>query len=1316
MPEEKKKSLKDTLVDKGWDTVETIGNTLGLLQSIAAHYTTEAFTGKQPEKPIWGYDWTDAYADITGKKEKQLNKWERGLLLGANIIADPANFLPGAGAAKQAGKIRKGLNLAENAKTLKQGIDFIDQSKDVLLKAAKKEKELLTEAMKTVANSKQKKQIKDSLNSITEAEKFLNKSSKNTIREILQETYTSKFSRLNPLKTKNISVLDQYRPARDLEFYRKTGGNAHDFNKYIYQDDIKLKPQAGTLKEKGKSLQETLKGTEETLKEAQELVKNTPEKTKKIYDTVLKRNKNLNTKTLERLEKLTGKKQNDIIKEFSDYQKAYLKIKNIPLTKAETSEALKGIPKILEAETLLDLKRTSEGLKQITLKEQKSDISELMKIAKRNKLDYSELNKQIIKYIETGDSGKLGKEAIDYAENIVKPFLQRNYMQKKIINPSLARVENYVPRRLKKNAASGSLKIGNKGEELLNLPFSYQEKPQFIIKDYKGTDKSRAIRDLTSEELQAYNKAFKGRAELIEDIPTLMKKLKEETIDSYVNKSARVGAGSYSVDNTKERLRDFYNTYIADVGVQPVNARRYQDKQVFNETRKLLKKQGVPDALINSLRKNATTPAKFGAILERIRTNDKYAKYFEPINKLGYYKRTGIKNIMQSIPKQVYDRLQRFINTNEKSPNQILDFVKNWTGIWKAMSLGVIPSYHVNNIIDNVGILLWDQPAAFKNFSKAAALQKGKSLVLDTAKGRKTLSYPDIARTGILGGKYGIGENQRFLESLETMPGNILEQGANTFKNIISQGFDIGNFLEDKFRIAVFIDEIENGKNVKQATDRIFNIFYDPSNINEKTAIARDYFFPFVNFTVQNVGKALRRIYEKPQYIKYLSNITETSKLDVKDDPIKDKFTDNSRVIKIGSNYWDLTPKIAALDPFNYLDDVISEIQHWNQDSPRELFNIPYQMLAPYKSVFESVLNFNPRTGKPIDYGKGANKYLFAIPITQRADHILKANIRLYKILSQAVKDPDNPHIQSTFIEKLDNIKSNTPMILLGTAYNKNIKRIAFNEKKEINKEISLLTKEYKKEIETLKKSRLSSREKAAYKAKMISLRNTINEKKRFIKELDNTVKEIEETRIELLAGAKEPNEKEKGLLKKIMDEIGDRIDEQLKMISDENARYLRKPVEAIALQVFDGDSIEIQLPNGLRDTVRLSDADTTDIGTKQPAIGYFSRITPEQNKQLYQEATEFTAEFLRKNQGKLRFQLGDRKVRDTYKRPLVKVTTTDGLDLSEELVKRGLAEPFYIGKSKDKNSIDKMKKLYRQARKNKLGVFRYTEKNNEHH
>lgn len=1293
---------KKTIIEKGWDTLETISNSLGLLQSIVAHSTAKAIKGDELDKGTWGYDWSDAYMDITGREAKDLNLAEKAGLLAANIIVDPLNFIPG-GAARHLNKA-KGLDLIQAGSKIDSTADFIKMKKTDLLKSAEKERKILEKAIDTLDNRTQKEAAKKSIEAIKNAEEFLKKNKGDSIEEMLDNTFKTKLSRFNPLN-KNTIVLEKYRQPFDPSLY-KAKAMGEKINQAKYIDDIKITPSKN-IQSKKQLLETALQGTEQAIKNATETIKKTPEELVKVFDTLIKRNKDIiDSRLMERLTKNTKLDSQEITKNFKTYQKARRQIDTIQLIGGETADSLKGIPQLLQSESLLELKRRGEGLRQLALKERKADMKTLRELAKANKISYQDINKKLIRYIETGEKSGLNEAAIKYADEIVKPFNMRNYHIKKVLDQSLAEVPDYMPRRLKRSGEPITKKISNEFSDIVSFPFSFEKGAKMIVKDNKGISGSRKLRDLTAEEIQKLNKALPDRIELIEDIPALMQRLKDETIDMYQSKAGRLAIADY-ISPDDLRLKDHGSYIIKDLGTK-TKFEKYLDQKNFAKTRKKLKEKGVPDSLIEELRKNSGSGQKYGAFLESIKNNEKYSEYYDLIKDMPFYKKTGIENVAVQIPDQVYKRFKDFIVRNNMTENKFSKLVKSMNGWWKMNSLSWIPSYHINNLADNLAVLLWDQPEAFNKMNKAWDLQKGKTVMLDTPKGKRAVNYTNLAETGILGGKYGIAENQAFLDSIDRMDEGTLKNIGSGLKRIMNKGFDFGNYLEDQFRIAVALDELAQGKTLKQASERIWQIFYDPSNINEKVRTARDYFMPFINFTLQNIPRAATRTIRQPQKLKWLEDITRLSKIDEEEDRIQDNKIANKQTIRIGNKYWDLAPKIAVLEPLSYMDSIADAIENNDDRTAADIFNIPFQWIAPYKSALESILNYNIRTGKQIDYGKGnQTKYIFGIPIPARAAHTLKAYIRQYRILDQALDDPKNDNQSIT--DTLKYFSSNLPAVLLGSTYNKNIKRTAIEEKKKLNKESRLIQTMIDRTIAKTRNHTLSPEEYQQIYEDLRSKQQTIIENDQRMAEINSALEEQERARLELLLGPDQTlTEENRPILEKFMDTIGDKLDEALKQLTDKNARYLRKPIHALPITVYDGDTIEIQLENGLKEVVRISGIDTTDIGKNKPIFGDFSKLTDEQNNIIYEEAREYVKKFLEENKDELRFQIADSKIRDIYNRPIVSVSTTSGRDLAEELIALGLAEPFWRGKPKDEETLKKYKKLYYKAKKNKVGAFRF--------
>ena len=1277
------------------DILGFLGNGFGLLQSLAAKGIVAATGKNNPKKGIWGYTPTEMYKDISGKET--LTPTEATFWLGMDIVADPATYFTLG--LSNVGKAKKGLTLLENTLTVADKThDFTKLSITDISKAANTEIDKINSLMKT-ADKTQKKGLKIDIDNIENSKIFLDKAQKkgfNNIDEVVDHANKNIGNKLKPKYWASENYKKNISPENFIE--KAKGGK---FNAGAYNKDYQLGEQTRSIKEKKTELQKLLTADFQKIEVPNEL--------EEIFDTTFKRGKDtLSPKTLEYASIKANKPPKEVAELYNSFNKTKNKIKYVEDIEPESLESLKGLLDIFEQDSVLDLKRTREGLKRVASIEKKEDFNTLFKLAKDNEISYADLNKNIIKYIETGETSNLSKATIEYVEKTIKPLYKRTYQLKRIIDKQIGYNDSYNPRRLKKSDLD--LSKLNTSESVLEFNFSFEKDPKMRLLDSKNPTGKREARSLTTEELQAFNELNKKkRIGLIEDIPTLMQMMKNETIEMYASKIARGSIKNYEIPaHLKNKAKDYTDITVHGVNTKDIRKNKTTQEMVAELSKYGAKPKEIKDILSKSysLKKEAL---------------NKYIKkrYPEVGEKMGNRKfdtkmQSGIEQNTIQVPKNISEVYKEFYKIHDTTLNIFDKFMKASNSLWKGTTLAFSLRYYINNFFDNTAILFFDNPNALKNIHHAFNIGQGKAITFKNNKGeRLSITPSQLAKAGILEADYGTKE----LKAITELVG---KDGKNALQSAINKGFNFANFLDDYFRTALAVEELKTGKTLKQSAKTVQKTFYDPQAVSEKVKTLRTYAMPFIGFTVDNLPKATKRLIRNPKKVKAIKHITEYSKTEDENQGYIDPLTANSRMLKFGDFYLDLEPKMSMLQPITLSENVLQALFDPKDNTIKDLAMIPYSWLSPFKSVGEVILNINPRTGRSIYKNKDS---LFEIS-KKSMEHLFKAYASVPNAIRRVVENEDygmtgedgalseiwnNPN-------RLETIKKKAPSILLGTMYYSNFEKVARDVSKDLKDDIASVNKKMSAEFKKITPT-TSEKDKQYIKNNIDSYKEQLKELYKESSEVQKSIYNIKVARAKLFL----PEDVEVPNDTKILDQlveaantVGSKIDSRIKEYTDPTARNMKEPKEVQPLEIYDGDTIKVQMDDGNVEIVRIAGIDSTDLGDKQPTHGVFSNLTEEQNNELHKEAKDYTVNFLVENKDNIVVEIGDDDIRDNYDRLILTVKTKDGRDLSEELLERGLAEPFYRGKGKRLDS-DKYKKAYSSARRNKQGVFRYISLNEEY-
>lgn len=207
--------------------------------------------------------------------------------------------------------------------------------------------------------------------------------------------------------------------------------------------------------------------------------------------------------------------------------------------------------------------------------------------------------------------------------------------------------------------------------------------------------------------------------------------------------------------------------------------------------------------------------------------------------------------------------------SNQEEVNAFLkvyDGAQNW---WKMWSLGARPAYHAKNTIGNLWNNYLGGVTTVKPYADAAAFQVkvAKGNLEGKIAGYKTQDLYDAMSTrGIFGeGQYG-GDIARRLE--ETLQGASKNPVTLSTKNPILQGgFKMGQTIEDNARIALYIDQLNKGKNLDEAATHVRKYLFDYGDVSpfEKNVAKR--ILPFYTWSRKNIPLQLEALATQPDKI-----------------------------------------------------------------------------------------------------------------------------------------------------------------------------------------------------------------------------------------------------------------------------------------------------------------------------------------------------------------------------------------------------------------------------------------------------------------
>jgi len=134
---------------------------------------------------------------------------------------------------------------------------------------------------------------------------------------------------------------------------------------------------------------------------------------------------------------------------------------------------------------------------------------------------------------------------------------------------------------------------------------------------------------------------------------------------------------------------------------------------------------------------------------------------------------------------------------------------------------------------------------------------------------------------------------------------------------------------------------------------------------------------------------------------------------------------------------------------------------------------------------------------------------------------------------------------------------------------------------------------------------------------------------------------------------------------------------------------------------VIPSTSSEISYPTTATIS-RIVDGDTFELDTGQ-AVRLYGISCPDYNEPFYEEATEFTTEFIENQTATLEYESGYES--DKFNRLLV-YAIVDGQNLNIELARAGLAEVVIYEKRRKLIYQDELLEAQEYAKENELGIW----------
>lgn len=250
-------------------------------------------------------------------------------------------------------------------------------------------------------------------------------------------------------------------------------------------------------------------------------------------------------------------------------------------------------------------------------------------------------------------------------------------------------------------------------------------------------------------------------------------------------------------------------------------------------------------------------------------------------------------------PKEAQGLIERYLGSTRATSGrfkEVVNFIDAVQDAWRSWTLFPIPSYHARNFISNA-FLLWlggraniDSINQSKNFfTVMAKFNKGVESYANTVKALKesvfTDTYGNMATAydiwqaaiehGVFTGGLHFNEFRKMrgftqgtyeamMAKAGAMPSSELSSSFLFDNKILRGGKNIGQNIENWFRMSAFIEAWKQTGNFAEAGLDVKKLFYDYKDLNvfERSVLRR--MFPFYSWSRFNIPRMIETMFTRP--------------------------------------------------------------------------------------------------------------------------------------------------------------------------------------------------------------------------------------------------------------------------------------------------------------------------------------------------------------------------------------------------------------------------------------------------------------------
>jgi len=503
---------------------------------------------------------------------------------------------------------------------------------------------------------------------------------------------------------------------------------------------------------------------------------------------------------------------------------------------------------------------------------------------------FDEMNKYLEKAYATYYPELKGRRYGQYITEETKQFMKEDDPMRTILGTKILKTEPEHHRQwFRFENAKGEVYWGKPQDKGLTLLKESDVLPQLKKSVEQLTDKN--LNDLARQGILPGQMALPGMteeagkfAEIIkkkeEVIAYLEKKLADPKGYSFVDDAllSKIKSGEVELTELDTKLYQAYSE-MPDVLNEAARTRLGKDKdfKLFIDDYFQIK---AMDASVQARAVSNEQLAKTfieSDYIQKVTTGGKVPDGWEEVKWLGDSK-AAAKNTHYYAAREnarFLNRTRDILFTNEGT-KAVYDSMKTFTAWWKSWTLGIFPSYHARNVVDDGFRMMLAGDMSFYDAFISPYKDGYLRMVRQFNKGEK---FDEAIKIGQyteeeavnLASKHGvISQSVRDFDMADQLAGGIsvgkvgglLTPGVKN--TIVQKGFEMGNVLENSRRLAMFADKLQKGYSPTQAAAFVRKVMFDYGELTDFEKILKSTFLPFYTFTSKATQLYLKELIASP--------------------------------------------------------------------------------------------------------------------------------------------------------------------------------------------------------------------------------------------------------------------------------------------------------------------------------------------------------------------------------------------------------------------------------------------------------------------